>query len=249
MWWNRAVSRELPGNYPYNIKTELIKRYLQPWERPSIALVQEVEARLRKELKKVVEGELTEHVHGGLQLTVWYDACWYESPFFVLTIPRNVVEECIRLLSEATRARIQEAYKMEQYPTTRRDRHFLYYKTNYLEHYRVHYQSSLQGEGFFTQLANKTLPDMDRELVSTILSNLLDAGVVDLKGTDLLKLAPYSENEAALEIMAEVRAYYHSMSVSYISAHPSDVRLCLQLRCSAISRRSPCLSITCSCLH
>lgn len=81
--WNRAVSRELPGNYPYNIKTELVKRYLQPWERPSKALVQEVEARLRKELKKVVEGEFAEHVHGGLQLTVWYDLGWSESPFCI----------------------------------------------------------------------------------------------------------------------------------------------------------------------
>lgn len=108
---------------------------------------------------------------------------------------------------------------MEQYtPTTRRDRHFLHYKTNYLEHYRVHYQSSLQGEGFFVQLANKTLGD--RQLLTTILGSFSQAGVADLRDTDLLKLAPYSENEAALEIMAEVRAYYHSTSVPYIFVHP-----------------------------
>jgi hypothetical protein len=108
---------------------------------------------------------------------------------------------------------------MEQYnPTTRRNRHSLYYKNHYLEHYRIHYQSSLQGEGFFVLLANKTLQDM--EVVTTILGKLVQAGVVDLRDTDLLKLAPYSENEAALEIMAEVRAYYHSTSVPYLFVHP-----------------------------
>jgi len=108
---------------------------------------------------------------------------------------------------------------MEQHaPTTRRDRHFLHYKNHYLEHYRVYYQSSLQGEGFFVKLANRTL--QDREIVPTILGDFLKAGVKDLKETDLLKLAPYSENEAALEIMAEVRAYYHSTSAQYLFTYP-----------------------------
>ncbi len=106
---------------------------------------------------------------------------------------------------------------MEQHtPTTRRDRHFLHYRNHYLEHYRVYYQSSLQGEGFFVQLANRTLHGS--EVVSGILGSLLAAGVPDLQETDLLKLAPYSENEEALSIMAEVRAYYHSTSVSYLFA-------------------------------
>ena len=113
--------------------------------------------------------------------------------------------------------RVEEAYKMEQLtPTTRRDRHFLHYRNHYLEHYRVYYQSSLQGDGFFVKLANRTLHGSD--VVSTILTKLLDAGVTDVQETDLLKLAPYSENEEALSIMAEVRAYYHSTSVPYIIA-------------------------------
>lgn len=140
------------------------------------------------------------------------------NPHFVLTVRRNVIEERIRSLAEATRVRIEEAYKMEHTPTTRRERHFFYYKTKYLEHYRVHYQSSLQGEGFFVKLANRTL--LDRQVVSSILGNFVQAGVADLTETDLLKLAPYSENEAALEIMAEVRAYYHSTSMLYIFANP-----------------------------
>lgn len=141
------------------------------------------------------------------------------NPTTVLITPRGVVEECIRSLSDATKVRVDEAYRMEQHaPTTRRERHFFYYRNHYLDHYRVHYQSSLQGEGFFVKLANGTL--QDREKVSEILGNFLDAGVVDLKETDLLKLAPYSEDEAALEIMAEARAYYHSTSVRYIYTHP-----------------------------
>ena len=80
LWLNRAVSRELPGNYPYTIKIELIKDSLKHWERPSKALVQEVETRLRKELKKVVENEFSEHTHGGLQLHVWYVSRLHESP-------------------------------------------------------------------------------------------------------------------------------------------------------------------------
>ena len=112
---------------------------------------------------------------------------------------------------------MEEAYKMEQgTPTTRRDRHFFHYRNHYLEHYRVYYQSSLQGDGFFVKLANRTLHGS--EIVSTILGNLLEAGVTNLQETDLLKLAPYSENEEALSIMAEVRAYYHSTSVSYMIA-------------------------------
>lgn len=100
---------------------------------------------------------------------------------------------------------------MEQHtPTTRRDRHFLHYRHHYLEHYRVYYQSSLQGEGFFVKLANKTLPD--HQIITTILGNFLEAGISDLQETDLLRLAPYNENDAALDIMAEVRAYYHSTS-------------------------------------
>ena len=102
-------------------------------------------------------------------------------------------------------------------PTTRRDRHFLNYRNHYLEHYRVFYQSSLQGNGFFVMLANRTL--QGSPIVSTIMGNLLEAGVTDLRETDLLKLAPYSEDEEALSIMAEVRAYYHSTSAPDIFAH------------------------------
>ena len=79
-WLSRAVSRELPGNYPYNIKIELIKDCLKDWERPLRALVQEVETRLCKELKKIVEMEFAEHTHGGLQLHVWYVSFLYGSP-------------------------------------------------------------------------------------------------------------------------------------------------------------------------
>ena len=131
---------------------------------------------------------------------------------------RNVVDECIWSLSEAMRIRVKEAYKMEHHtPTTRRDCHFLHYRNHYLEHYRVYYQSSCQGNGFFVKLANRTLHASP--IVSTIMSNLLEAGVTDLRETDLLKLAPYSEDEEALSIMAEVRAYYHSTSAPYIFAH------------------------------
>jgi len=101
-------------------------------------------------------------------------------------------------------------------PMTNRDRHFLDYKTHYLEHYRVHYQSSRRGEGLFVKLANRTLQDPQAQLVTTSLGNLVQAGAGDINEMDLLKLAPYSENEAALEIMAQVRAYYHSTSVPYI---------------------------------
>jgi len=104
---------------------------------------------------------------------------------------------------------------MEQHtPTTRRERHFLNYRNHYLEHYRVYYQSSLEGDGFFVMLANRTLHG--DPLVSAIMASFLEAGVPDLQETDLLKLAPRSEMEAALEIMAEVRAYYHSTSTPYI---------------------------------
>jgi len=198
----RSVSRELPGNYPYTVKVDLVKRYLQHWERPSKALVQEVETRLRKELRKVVETEFAEHVHGGLQLAVW-----------------NVVDECIRTLSEATRIRVEEAHTMEQNaPTTRRDSYFRYYRNLYLEHYRVHYQKAGQGEGFFDRLANGKLPNP--QIVDTILAHFALAGVGNITTADLLKLAPYSENDAALEIMAEVRGYYHIAMQRYIDKIP-----------------------------
>ena len=131
-------------------------------------------------------------------------------------------------------------------PMTHRDRHFLNYRTHYLEHYRVHYQSSRRGEGLFVKLANGTLQDPQAQLVATSLGNLIEAGAENINKLDLLKLAPYSDDEAALGIMAEVRAYYHSTSAPYIYLHPqSNVRLCLQLRCNAISTRSLCSLITC----
>ena len=133
---------------------------------------------------------------------------------------------------------------MEQHlPMTRRERHFLDYKTRYLEHYRVHYQSSLKGEGLWVKMANGTLEEEKFELVRTIMGNLVQAGAGNLRQTDLLKLAPYSDNEAALEIMAEIRAYYHSTSVAYIFTHNLMCGHAQQLRCSAISTRSPCSSI------
>ena len=54
--------------------------YLKPWGRPSKALVQEIEARLRQELKNVVETEFAEHAHGGLQITIWYALYLYDTP-------------------------------------------------------------------------------------------------------------------------------------------------------------------------
>jgi hypothetical protein len=104
-------------------------------------------------------------------------------------------------------------------PMTHRDRHFLHYKNHYLEHYRVHYQSSLQGEGFFVKLANKTLQDHASQLVNSSVGQLVQAGAENLKETDLLKLAPHSDDGPALDIMAEVRAYYHSTSMPYTFTH------------------------------
>lgn len=143
----------------------------------------------------------------------------YIIPITVLIVHRGIVEECIRLLSEVTKCRVDEAWTMEQRaPMTHRDRHFLNYRTHYLEHYRLHYQSSRRGEGLFVKLANGTLEDTQAQLVATSLGNLIEAGAENINKMDLLKLAPHNDNEAALEIMAEVRAYYHSTSVPYISS-------------------------------
>ena len=62
-----SITRELPHNYPYDVKIHYVKRFTAMWPGPAETFFQEVERNFEKDLGQIVRTHFNVYRHGGLE--------------------------------------------------------------------------------------------------------------------------------------------------------------------------------------
>lgn len=88
-YFARAVSRELPNNFPFVVKKRLIISAVEGWGSPSKKLFEITKNELHRRIKEVVEDHFSQYTHGRLKQRVMYVfQCFCHSGFlnFLLNV-------------------------------------------------------------------------------------------------------------------------------------------------------------------
>ena len=68
----RSRTRELPGNFPFSVKENLIRGSTEKWKTLTENCFQEVEEILFKYMNDIIEEHFASYVHGGLLREIQY---------------------------------------------------------------------------------------------------------------------------------------------------------------------------------
>ncbi|KAG8853986.1 hypothetical protein FRB96_007849 [Tulasnella sp. 330] len=196
---SRSRTRELPGNYPFLVKKKLIAETVVTWKALAAKCLDEIHELLDDHVKTVITDHFKKHILGGLQ-----DA--------VISIATDEIQKRF----QNTLEQITSLCNSEHTPYTQNDHYFYAYKSKLLGVYKEVYRRSRKEQGIVSSLQG-FVPNMrpneenQQKLFDNItaaLTHLTVLGYQGLTATDLTKLLPEDENSPALEIMAEVRAYF-----------------------------------------
>ena len=127
----------------------------------------------------------------------------------------TIIAEYIAERAQVTRERIQWLLDLEARPRTLNDHYFRDYRDKFLAYYRGH-RSQYNNIPLLQKLKKHTSNGSSEfdENVRNILAAFSALDVHDVQPTDLAKVLPSDPYEAAINIMASVRAYFQGMSPS-----------------------------------
>ncbi|KIJ63510.1 hypothetical protein HYDPIDRAFT_40933 [Hydnomerulius pinastri MD-312] len=188
-----ARTRELPDNYPFVVQKAYISEFTKRWRQPALDLFDEVYGILKPDLASLVEGHF-EHVGQG-------------------NAKRAVLMIVIDHLDEAaarTKEKIEWLLALEQAPTTLNTHYYSDYKDKFLSCYKGCWDKgdlAAKLQTFPSQGIQPLAVTGYESSVTKVLSGLSELGIT-VKASDLPKLLPPDPMEAALNIMASVRAYF-----------------------------------------
>ncbi|KAG8879139.1 hypothetical protein FRB97_001919 [Tulasnella sp. 331] len=197
--FSTSRTRELPGNYPFLVKKQLIAETVVTWKTLATRCLDEIQEILDDHVKTVVAEHFSQYVLGGLRDTV-----------------TSVASEEIRKRFQSMLLQIDNLCNSENTPYTQNDHYFFAYKSKLLGVYKEVYRRSRNEQGIISSLQG-FVPNMRPEEenqqklydnITAALTHLTALGYQGLTATDLTKLLPEDQNTPALEIMAEVRAYF-----------------------------------------
>ena len=113
---------------------------------------------------------------------------------------KDHVEKC----ADAAAQRIDSLLEEEKEPFTMNEHYFMEYRSKFLAYYKKARQKESQ---FIKNIENKTDGNMVTYMNNAI-SYLTAMGAQGLDSTSLAKLLPSDPMDPAVEIMADVRAYF-----------------------------------------
>jgi hypothetical protein len=211
--WYRSITRELPFNYPYAVKVHYVKRFTAMWSGPAEELFQEVESHFQRDLSSLVRKHFGAYAHGGLQGKIKYDQFHHRalSPASTDTLDcSGVVIDHLNACTKLAHERMMHCIEIErEEPSTVNEHYLSDYKSKYLARYRAE-RKAHSGSGVNGDLRTFINGGFDRSSsFRDTISYLQAMGFPsDLKREDFLRLLKPDTSEEALDIMAEVRAYY-----------------------------------------
>ncbi|KAG8807393.1 hypothetical protein FRC17_004483, partial [Serendipita sp. 399] len=192
-----SITRELPTNYPYAVKKRYVARFMAKWQQPTQLFFEKMERQFLKELKGLVTRHFEQYATGGLDKAI-------------LKIVLSQLEQC----SVRTKERVEECLALEQEePMTCNEQYLSHYKAQYLVRYKAVYG----------QAAQQLLSDDHKSSrhMQNVIDSLAELGVrVDRNDVFMRLCSSTNSNaaisEAAIDIMAEVSAYYQVAFKRYV---------------------------------
>ncbi|KAF8839962.1 hypothetical protein BDN67DRAFT_1011889, partial [Paxillus ammoniavirescens] len=192
-----ARTRELPDNYPFVVQKEYIKQFTKEWKQPAMYLFESVHAILKADLAKLVDKHFAEMGKGNAKQSV-------------LMIVYDHLDEA----ATRTKERIEWLLALEQSPTTLNTHYYSDYKDKFLAYYKgCRENTDLASRIKKFRTGNKSMSGFQGMVesrldpITQILASLSEIGIT-VKAEDLPRLLPSDPMEAALNIMASVRAYF-----------------------------------------
>lgn len=117
----------------------------------------------------------------------------------------------IQRCADVTEQRITFLLEEEQEPFTMNEHYFMDYRSKFLGHYKGIRQKA--ENNFMDKLQSKE----NKEIMSRVTSTLAFLGLPNVDPSTLPRLLPPDPMESAIEIMAEVRAYFQGFERSLLS--------------------------------
>ncbi|KAI0644851.1 P-loop containing nucleoside triphosphate hydrolase protein [Trametes meyenii] len=190
-----AVTRELPHHYPFVVTKQYITAFITQWQKPTEALFRDIQRILIQHIKTFV----SQH---------------FEQYPLLKSRVHSVVADYINASSDQTMDQIQYHIAIEMRPRAVNEQWYSQYREKFLGHYKSCRPKAEQPSTTFAQQFQKysdSGSDVFKQ-VNKILNGLNEIGIPGTLPSDLAKLLPPDPYDAAIEIMAGVRAYFQ---VSY----------------------------------
>lgn len=216
-----ACTRELPDSYPFVVQQTYIKEFTKKWRTPAMDLFDRVYATLKADLDRLVEKHFAHMGKGTARQSVLCVVGIWKRHHDLLS-NRMIVNDHLDRAVKRTRIKIESLLSLEQVPMTLNTHYFSDYKDKFLAHYRASRNDSdllsklkqakttphLQSSPCFSRAPGPSAQqDPYQSVVNKVLSGLNEIGI-SVKATELAKLLPLDPMEPALNIMANVRAYF-----------------------------------------
>ncbi|KAI0319289.1 P-loop containing nucleoside triphosphate hydrolase protein [Amylostereum chailletii] len=204
-----SVTRELPNNYPFIVKQSMIQSIVKEWRSPSRQLFEATQSILHKHITAIVEEQFGQF--GKLKNRVVH----------IMTIH---MRQCMT----ETQRRISESLEEEDRPFSRNT----HYLSDYRDKFLTHYQSLRRQEShsFVDQLDNRSSrEDAFSEALNAAMTSLTQMGFHGVDPSSLARLLPLDTMEPAIEIMADVRAYFQVAYKRFVDVIPMKIDRALVL--------------------
>ncbi|KAG9012240.1 hypothetical protein FRB90_006763 [Tulasnella sp. 427] len=193
----RSRTRELPGNYPFSVIENLIVESVKQWGALAMECFEEVQDIVRRHVDRLIDNHFQKFAHGGLKDEV-----------------RILTQQQIRECAAEAIEKIQGLYRSELCPYTQNEHYFFAYRSKMLQRYKLIHQQSLSKSHLITAMrahnpaAVGAMDQNQWDQLNQAINALQSFGISSVKAEDFAKLLPEDDLSPALEIMAEVRAYF-----------------------------------------
>ncbi|EGN94811.1 hypothetical protein SERLA73DRAFT_162866 [Serpula lacrymans var. lacrymans S7.3] len=194
----RSRTRELPGIYPYSVRETLIKEFTSNWEKLMNDCFETVEDILNTHVNMILRDHFAYYTHGGL-----------------LDQVNSIIQQQTFKCVVAAKKRLDAQYDMEREHYTQNEAFYFDCRDKFVTRYRSLFRESLQQNTVFDKLLECSKMGESLMLqtpfgakVHAVLAGLEELGITSRQPTELGKLLPNDNLDPALEIMAEVRAYF-----------------------------------------
>ncbi|KAJ7057470.1 P-loop containing nucleoside triphosphate hydrolase protein [Mycena amicta] len=190
---NDARARELPGHHPFFVQVSFIKEFTAKWDAPAHLLCRSTSAILGAQIKTLISQHFSAFGQGGL-----------ENRIMIL------LQQHLKKRTDAAHELISTLIKLEMpAPMTLNEHYLADYRQKYLARYRAAREKA-SNNAFATQIENHQPPSplASPSTIDSILGQFASIGLSGLKAEDFARLLPTDKMGPALEIMADVRAYF-----------------------------------------
>ncbi|KAJ7234502.1 P-loop containing nucleoside triphosphate hydrolase protein [Mycena haematopus] len=193
--FDSARTRELPGHYPFVVQKSFIAEFTNKWENPAMVLCRFVHSTLALHVKALITAHFSSFGQGSLEQRVMV-----------------LVQDYMKQRADAAQALIAKLICLEEDgPLTLNEHYLVDYKAKFLINYKTAREKAQHPVLTTAIEAYRRAPGSSDFLpmgIAQIVDGLASVGLSGIDLNDLVKLLPPDRMDPALNIMADVRAYF-----------------------------------------